>query len=130
MTETRAIATTATAGVVAFSNEQMEVLRKTIASDLSNDEFALFGQVCNRTGLDPFAKQIYAIARGTGQYRKVTFQTGIDGFRSVADRSGKYRPDENEPEITYDETLKDPNAYWAGSKGARVAIVALTGDEQ
>lgn len=90
MTETRALATAAPTGVVAFSNEQMEVLRKTIASDLTNDEFALFGQVCNRTGLDPFAKQIYAIARGTGQYRKVTFQTGIDGYRLIAERTGEY----------------------------------------
>lgn len=41
---------------------------------------------CHRTGLDPIAKQIYAIERGG----KWTIQVSIDGLRLVAERSGKY----------------------------------------
>lgn len=82
---------------LALSSEQLDVLRRTVAAELTADEFALFGEVVRRTGLDPFAKQIYAIARGSGQYRKVTFQTGIDGYRLIAERTGEYEG-QDEPE--------------------------------
>lgn len=41
---------------------------------------------CRRTGLDPIARQIYAIERGG----KWGIQVSIDGFRLVAERSGQY----------------------------------------
>jgi phage recombination protein Bet len=46
-----------------------------------------------RTGLDPFSRQIYMIARYDSQTRgnKWTIQTGIDGFRIIADRRPEYR---------------------------------------
>lgn len=74
--------------------EQIRVLRDTYAKNLDDAEFALFGQVCRRTRLDPFRKQIYAIKRPewdpvtkTNSW-KVTFQTSIDGFRAIAARTG------------------------------------------
>jgi phage recombination protein Bet len=54
--------------------------------DLTDAELSLFAMVAQRSGLDPFAKQIYAIKRGG----RVTFQTGIDGYRSTAARTGQY----------------------------------------
>lgn len=42
---------------------------------------------CRRTGLDPIARQIYCIPRA-GVWG---IQTSIDGFRVVAERTGKYR---------------------------------------
>jgi phage recombination protein Bet len=45
-----------------------------------------FLQVVARTGLDPFAKQIYAVRFG-GKYQIVV---GIDGFRLIAQRSSQY----------------------------------------
>lgn len=45
-----------------------------------------FLQVVKRTGLDPFAKQIYAVRFG-GKYQIVV---GIDGFRLIAQRSAGY----------------------------------------
>lgn len=42
---------------------------------------------CARTGLDPVARQIYAIQRGG----KWGIQVSIDGARLVAERSGAYR---------------------------------------
>lgn len=50
--------------------------------NLTAPELELFAMHCARTGLDPFAKQVYAIRR----LGRLTFQTGIDGYRSVAAR--------------------------------------------
>ena len=51
---------------------------------------ALFIGQCSRTGLDPFARQIYGIYRKDHGVEKMTIQTGIDGFRVVAQRTGAY----------------------------------------
>lgn len=61
--------------------------------DFSDQELDLFAMVALRMRLDPFAKQIYAIKR----QGKVTFQTGIDGFRSSAEETDQYRGSD-EPE--------------------------------
>ena len=78
----------------------------------------VFLHVAQRTGLDPFAKQIYMIERGG----KWTIQTGIDGFRLVADRRGEYAG-QDEPEWCGDDGVwRD---FWAGSKppvAARVRV--------
>jgi phage recombination protein Bet len=41
--------------------------------------------------------------------RKVSFITGIDGFRAVAARNGDYRPDDSEPEFLTDPSLEGPS---------------------
>lgn len=73
-----------------FTREQLDVLKNSVAKDLSDAEFAHFAEVCRRSKLDPFRRQIYAIKRWTKDGDKVTHQTGIDGFRVIAQRSGAY----------------------------------------
>jgi len=66
---------------------KIEAMRDLIAPGCNATEVELFASVCNRVGLDPFARQIYAIKRGG----RMTVQTSIDGFRLIAERTGKYR---------------------------------------
>lgn len=69
---------------------KLELIKKTVAKDTTNDELELFLYQARRTGLDPLSRQIHCIVRGQGQNRKATIQTGIDGYRLIADRTGLY----------------------------------------
>jgi phage recombination protein Bet len=68
-----------------WTPEQTQLIATTIAPGCSSDELRLFAYACQRTGLDPFSKQIYAIKRGG----KMQIQAGIDGLRAIAERTGE-----------------------------------------
>ena len=71
--------------ITQWTQEQTALISSTIAPGCTPDELKLFSYACQRSGLDPFSKQIYAIKRGG----KMSIQVGIDGLRSVAERSGQ-----------------------------------------
>ena len=95
-------------------------VRDVLAPDLSDSELRLFAMVANRSGLDPFAKQIYAVKRKG----RVTFQTGIDGYRSSAERTGEYLGSD-EPE--YGPWVEKP---WGHPEWARVTVYRLRNGER
>lgn len=69
-----------------WSESQVAALKQLGLSQASQGDLKVFFHQSQRTGLDPFARQIYMINRGG----KFTIQTSIDGFRIVAQRSGNY----------------------------------------
>ncbi|WP_293134574.1 phage recombination protein Bet [Microcoleus sp. bin38.metabat.b11b12b14.051] len=82
-----------------FDTEEIRLIKSTILDErATNDELKLFSMVCQKTGLDPFSRQIYGIRRKG----KLTFQTSIDGYRLIADRTNKYAGND---EATFDEGL-------------------------
>jgi phage recombination protein Bet len=81
-----------TAYAVEYSEDQIALLKRTICKDSTDDEFALFMGQCKRTGLDPFTKQIHAVKRWDKKAKKnvMSIQTGIDGYRLIAERTRQY----------------------------------------
>jgi len=83
-----------------WEDKQLAALKQIGLADAPKAELAVFLHYCQKTGLDPFARQIYMIARG-GRY---TIQASIDGLRIVAQRSLEY--------------AGQAGPYWCGEDGA------------
>ena len=83
-----------------LDQEKIDLIKRTICKGASNDELALFIQQCNRTGLDPFSRQIYSIERRAKNPKTGQWETNrstlisIDGERLIAERTGKYEGQE------------------------------------
>ena len=76
-----------------FTPQQVAALQQIGVEGAQPGDLAVFFHQVQRTGLDPFARQIYMIGRNSKNMRtgawekKWTIQTGIDGFRLIARRA-------------------------------------------
>ncbi len=86
-----------------WTDNQLAALKHIGVDRASYGDLAVFMHVCQRTGLDPFARQIYMIQRDGKQ----TIQTGIDGLRLVARRAV----------VATGETLGISAPEWCGPDG-------------
>lgn len=79
-------------GQASFTQTQVAALRQLGLDKAGDADLAVFFHTCVRTGLDPFRKQIYMIGRwdSRAQRERYTIQTGIDGYRVIANRTGVY----------------------------------------
>lgn len=97
-----------------FTAQQVAALHQIGVENATDGDLAVFFHQAQRTGLDPFARQIYMIGRKSrgrdGQWvTKQTIQTGIDGFRLIARRAADARGET----FSMDDTLwADPDGRW------------------
>lgn len=115
-----------------FDYRQVELLKRTIAKGATDDELALFLGQCRRTGLDPFAKQIYLVKRWDSkkQQEVMAIQVGIDGYRLIADRTGKYSGNDDPIFDSEAEPKKATVTVYKNIDGARCAFTATARWEQ
>jgi phage recombination protein Bet len=86
-----------------WTDNQLAVLGQLGVTTATPADLAVFFHQCTRTGLDPFAKQIYMLER----QGKQTIQTGIDGFRLIGRRAADHTGD----------TIELTDTEWCGQDG-------------
>ena len=93
-----------------YNDEQIRLIRDVYAKGATEHEFRLFIEVAKRKGLDIFQRQLHLVKRWDAKAgREVCeIQTGIDGYRLIADRTGRY------------EGQQGP--YWCGPDGQWVDV--------
>jgi phage recombination protein Bet len=104
-----------------WSNYQKAALVQLGIEGAPNADLAIYLNVCQRTGLDPFVRQIYMIGRNetvnNKRTKKWTIQTSIDGFRLIAERTGRY-------EGQTEQQWCGPDGVWRDVWAERVPPVA------
>ncbi len=110
-----------------WTEEQLAALRQIGVEDAAPGDLAVFLNYAQRTGLDPFSRQIYMIGRWDGRTRreKWTIQASIDGLRIVAQRSGDYRGQVGPEWCGPDGAWRD---VWLGEEPPAAARVGVLRD--
>jgi phage recombination protein Bet len=77
---------------VKYDREQIQLIKDTYAKGATDSELALFVQIAQRKGLDIFSRQIHLVRRWDKKLNREVAEatTGIDGYRLMAERTGKY----------------------------------------
>jgi len=105
-------------GTLKLTDQDAALLRRTVTAQLSDDEHALFIRACSRSGLDPFARQIYFI-REAG---KLVIEATIDGMRLAAERTGNYAGQLGPDWCGPDGIWKD---VWTGTQPPHAARIGI-----
>lgn len=109
-----------------WTREKLDLLKRTICKDATDDEFALFMGAVKRTGFDPFLRQIHAVKRWDNRENRyvMAIQVGIDGFRLTAERSGKYAGSDDAIFDDEKEPARATVTVWKLLDGQRCAFTA------
>lgn len=108
--------------LILAKDSDIALARRTVAADLTPAELDLFVHMARRYQLDPLRRQIYALAynKDNPQKRRVVYITAIDGYRTIAERTGNYRPGQRSVEQSDD--AKDPATNPQGIISATASV--------
>lgn len=97
--------------LIEWNGKQLDLIRKTVAKDTNSEEFEAFIHICRHTRLDPIRRQIFCFVfnKQNPAKRQMVVVTSIGGYRTIASRTGNYRP--GPAETVFDDKLvnKDTN---------------------
>lgn len=88
-----------------FTEEQRRIIRDTFLNGASESEAAVLMELARVRRLNPITRQIHFVKRWDSRKKAEVWspQVGIDGFRSLAERTGLY-DGQDEPEFEYDKS--------------------------
>ena len=90
---TQAITTTSETPVgLTFSHEQRQMIRDTLANGASEQEFETLMMLASARQLNPLLRECFFVKRWDNDKKRFVWQlqVSIDGFRAIADRTGRY----------------------------------------
>lgn len=85
-----------------WPQSRLDFIKKNFCGDAPEHLAEVFLQLCKRRNLSPEARHIYLVPRYANGQKTWVPQTSIDGYRLIADRTGKYAGTD-EPQYTYNE---------------------------
>ena len=95
-----------------FDQDQVDLIKRMVAKDATDDELKLFLYQAQRTGLDPLARQIvFQKFMSKDGKSNVSIITTVDGYRLIADRTERYAGSDD---YRFDEGLSEYNHITAG----------------
>ena len=114
-----------------WTEPQIDVIRNAICVNATDAELEFFIATAKRLELDPFARQIWFVKRrqriedsfGNDSWVDVGRpETGIDGYRTIAERSGEFEG--QDPTLWIDEVGK-PHGVWLHDKPPAACMITI-----
>jgi phage recombination protein Bet len=89
---------------------QLDLIRRTLATDCTAQEFDLFIEAAQHYGLDPFRRQILPLVfnKDRPEKRRMVILVSVDGQRIIAQRCGNYRPASEPAQVVTSRSRKSP----------------------
>jgi phage recombination protein Bet len=115
------------AKLITFDDEQIQLMKDTVARGATDNEFKLFMHLAQSYGLDPFLKEIWCLKYGSNQ--PATVFTSRDGYLKIASRD--VQMDGIQSDVVYDgdalEKLPDGRVRhtYGNPRGAVIGAYAL-----
>lgn len=107
-----------------WNGKQLDLIRRTVAKDTTAAEFDLFIHTARHLRLDPLRRQIYVFVFGRveSDKRKMAIVTAIDGYRTIAARTGNYRPDDKAPVLICDPSKANAETNPLGIERCQITV--------
>lgn len=108
-----------------WNEEQVALIKRTVAKDATNDELKMFMHLSGKYNLDPFAKEIWFLKMGGTP----TITTSRDGYLKIANEHPQFDGLASDVVYAKDSFSKTPDGvnhtYGVGDRGAILGAYAL-----